>query len=377
MRNPIIRIDTGRGLFVIDQRMVHVVIHDWAYWAAMGACSHLKRARQYDWYNPMSWGMPDVVSLDVDWHKVDIAKAHNIASATQECQRYLDKATAQNYCAVPNASGTSQTGLTLQLRDRLYHYVSEAQRLKQKWHRQLCDASAETMRNVKGAVSGYGKAIAGATFVRDASGDVLMLGATLASGGTATALLAAGSVYKGSAKFQDTRSVGAAVFEATTDFTVGLIPDAAPGAKRVEKVMVAVVKGQLQIAGQTMGGIAAAYKTTGVVNGKTIAKALTNASLQTVGGMLSKGPLDKITRIESVKTELEHMSFPAAIRIIRRGTLDTVQSKIGETMVDYAFDPKKQERNGQGPNPAIGIGDPCLADLAIQGPYYSAIRRPH
>jgi len=86
------------------------------------------------------------------------------------------------------------------------------------------NASRETSQNIDQAVMWGERAVGGATFLRDASATMLVVGSTLLTGGAAAAVLGAGSVLRGTGKYQDTGNVGAAVLTTSLTFSFGMFP---------------------------------------------------------------------------------------------------------------------------------------------------------
>jgi hypothetical protein len=84
-------------------------------------------------------------------------------------------------------------------------------------------ASDTTMRNVHRSIERTENALTAARVVRDLSATTIVVGASIIGGVAGTALLATGSLLKGTAKYQDTGNVGEAVVETASTVVVGLI----------------------------------------------------------------------------------------------------------------------------------------------------------
>lgn len=96
-------------------------------------------------------------------------------------------------------------------------------------------ANRQSSDNIAANVANWETALGIAQTVRDASATILVAGASVMSGGTALAVLGAGSALRGTATYQDSGNVGAALVQATGTFVVGAIgiaaaPAAASGA---------------------------------------------------------------------------------------------------------------------------------------------------
>lgn len=376
MTQQVMQIDTGSGLFVIDVELLHSIIRDWAYWKAVTEQSKTEHASNSRWFNPLSWGMPDIVSVNIDWDKVKHSREMYTNALSTEFQHVIHDAANRNYCGPGNASAN---GPLICVRNTLYQRSQQAHDWKVKWHKQLKDASDETMTHVNNAVDGYGAAVNVAKFIRDGAGDVIMVGATVASGGTATALLAAGSVYKGAAKWQDTRSVAAAFVEASCDMILGVIPGPAKGAKNAEKAVLLFAKGQIQFARDLSTAALDASANHGAVTGSTVIQAALNTTLSTVGGAAIGSKVDALVGTEALTKLFEDKAAPVTLKIaaklVARGTVDTATSTLSGAAVNAAFAANPHHAGTNGLNPAVGVGEPSLVDLAIQGPYYSTMRR--
>jgi hypothetical protein len=90
-------------------------------------------------------------------------------------------------------------------------------------------ASRDSAQSIDSNVRGWERALSAAQFTRDASATILVVGAGVMSGGTALGVLGAGSVLRGTATYQDTGNVGAALIQTTGTFIVGAIPLGAGG----------------------------------------------------------------------------------------------------------------------------------------------------
>lgn len=142
----------------------------------------------YHWWNPFSWSLPDEYSLDVDWNKVK--DATKVGTAMDLALLYSKGA----------PGGTAMASVAAQLSS----LVNSTERAKKEFMVKLGAVSANQMQAVGKAVGRYGATIDDLKTIRDVSGSAVLIGATVVSGGTATALLtAAGAGLRGAAKYQD------------------------------------------------------------------------------------------------------------------------------------------------------------------------------
>lgn len=153
------------------------------------------------------WG-PDVVSVDTDWR--------NIHAEADGVSRALMQTAERNLMAAPQSFVYELASM----RRQTFQYHQAIRTLQ-------IDAIHESMGNIQSSVEHREQIVAGLRIVRDISGEVLVTGATVMSGGTAGAAFAAlgaGAFCKGMAEYDETGSVGAAVYEATATIVVGAIP---------------------------------------------------------------------------------------------------------------------------------------------------------
>jgi len=149
------------------------------------------------------------------------------------------------------------------------------------WYRQQThDCTNRSMQSISRVVRNWEGAVEGARFVRDASATVLVVtagavaapvgaaaagaaGITGVSTGSASTMLAAGSVMRGAFTYQDTGKVGSAVLNAAGTFTVGMIGIGAGGMtlSRADQAIVLAISsagsgatagGQALVEGQNM-----------------------------------------------------------------------------------------------------------------------------
>lgn len=209
--------------------------------------------------------------------------------------------------------------------------------------RRASHATMESIdRNVR--IAGYG--LTAATWVRDISASVLVVGATFLSGGAALGVLGAGSALKGTATYQDTGNVGAAVLQGTGTFVVGaisiapnlataaaagrgvtasmqassasgLVTAATAGASTTEKVALVVVGAQLN---------AAFTMSTGLAQGDSVRQSVTAAA---ISGGLSMLPFGDM---------LGKTALPVGMRLVTDAaismTSDAASAAGGRAMAD-------------------------------------------
>ncbi|MFC3182752.1 hypothetical protein [Cypionkella sinensis] len=165
-------------------------------------------------------------------------------------------------------------------------------------------ATRQSSESISNNVEGWETALAVAQFTRDTSATILVVGAGLLSGGAAFGVLGAGSVLRGTATYQDTGNVGAAVINGSGTFIVGMvgIAGANPALARSEQLQLMFVGSGLQ------GGVQGAQS---LVEGKTPKQALQQAAVSAGFNLLGS----------AVGGRIENMSF--STRLVVGGVIDT------------------------------------------------------
>ncbi|MDB5664466.1 hypothetical protein [Cypionkella sp.] len=165
-------------------------------------------------------------------------------------------------------------------------------------------ATRQSSDSISSNVAGWERALEVAQFTRDTSATILVVGAGLLSGGAAFAVLGAGSVLRGTATYQDTGNVGAAVINGTGTFIVGMVGIAGgnPALARSESLQLMFVGSGLQ------GGVQGMQS---LVEGKEPKQALQQAAVAAGFNLLGS----------VVGGKIDKMSF--ATRLIVGGVVDT------------------------------------------------------
>ena len=165
-------------------------------------------------------------------------------------------------------------------------------------------ATRQSSESISNNVTGWETALAVAQFTRDTSATILVVGAGLLSGGAAFGVLGAGSVLRGTATYQDTGNVGAAVINGSGTFIVGMVGIAGgnPALMRSEQIQLMFVGSGLQ------GGVQGAQS---LVEGKTPKQALRQAAVSAGFNLLGS----------AVGGRIENMSF--STRLVVGGVIDT------------------------------------------------------
>jgi hypothetical protein len=149
------------------------------------------------------WVGPDLYSVEVDWGRVrnetavqtgmELSKIHAGAQRSMQAELY-----------------------------RLVYMIETADKDHDNLREMMRAAQDKTMKNVERSVHIGEIGVGASTFVRDASAETIMVGATYLSGGAALAAIGGGSVMKGAFAYQDTGKVGNAVGTFSTNLLLGV-----------------------------------------------------------------------------------------------------------------------------------------------------------
>jgi hypothetical protein len=208
------------------------------------------------------------------------------------------------------------------------------------------EASRETMSNIERSVSIGEAGLQAATVVRDLSATTLVVGATFLSGGTALAVLGAGSALKGTGTYQDTGNVGAAILDGSMTFVVGAIGvsaaanpatanaasmttrlgQAASGGIRQAVAQNVSQRGAVILVGASLNAVGEGLK--GHMTGKSAESSLRMAAARfgtDLASNLLAGPI------------LEHMCLPVLVRAVTDTTMNAAADRaVGAAAVPQA-----------------------------------------
>ncbi|HUG39997.1 MAG TPA: hypothetical protein VMM12_05915 [Longimicrobiales bacterium] len=274
------------GLYYVDWAVVGRLIR--SHELAVQKLKNWKTVRtsQSSWYNPFSWSMPDIEQVEIDWdHLSDLVNVNTFA-------------------AIQASMNRGEQNMANEAR-RLQSLVLETAHMKEQFLRRMRDLQRDNSRRIEESVDSYQTQIDVAKFTRDTSAGTLMVGATVLSGGTATAVIAAGSGLKGVAKFQDTGSAGAATIEAAGSFVFAIIP---LKAKAGGNPLSGVEEGCLVVLE------AVTESATGLVEGKTVKEALATGALK-----FTDPVADKLFASDQVKKLLGRVSIPVDVQVFITG----------------------------------------------------------
>ncbi len=165
-------------------------------------CSETIRMSESSWYNPLSWKLPEIRTIEVDWDAVR-ANAH--------------RACAADMFAYSRNASSSMRDIAWDVK----YKVEQTAVQRRNFTNLLKEAQSANLSAMDSAVNDYSGLIEAARFVRDTSADVVAIGSTIATGGAAAGLLGASSAMKGMGKYQDTGKVGASVLYGAGSMLLG------------------------------------------------------------------------------------------------------------------------------------------------------------
>lgn len=268
-------VQSGNKQFAIDWSVVRRLVRSHYLSCYQLSYAHEVTLSDSDWYNPLSWSLPDVSHVEVDW---DAVRRRTDVDTDQE-MRDLAKQAQSNAAAVAY---------------RVESMVETAARNKESFIDWMGDVQTQNMKNIDKAVDDYQSHTEVARFVRDTSADGLMVGASVLSGGAALAVMGAGSTLKGTAKFQDTGSVGAAVMEGAGSFVFACVKLGKSFSFKQDMILALVQ---------------APYKVgTELVAGSTIGKATLSGALKLTGPAV-----DQLFKLSPSKTLFDRVAVPITI----------------------------------------------------------------
>jgi hypothetical protein len=286
-------VQSGRTQFAIDWSVIRRLVR--SHYLAYHQLNYGQEVTLSDshWYNPMSWSLPDVSHIEVDW---DAVRRRTDADTDDDMQDITRQAQS-------NAAAVVY---------RVESMIETAARNKESFIDWMGDVQTQNMQNINRAVDDYQSHIEVARFVRDTSVDGLMVGASIMSGGAAVAVMGAGSTLKGTAKFQDTGSVGAAVMEGAGSFVFAYVKLGKSFSFKQDMILALVQ---------------APYKAgTELVGGASVGKAVLSGALKLTGPAV-----DQLFKLSPSKTLFDRVAVPITIW---RKTIDEPGHQQWENVAD-------------------------------------------
>jgi hypothetical protein len=249
--------------YAVDWTVVDRLVH--SYWKAYMQDTYCNVVTTSDsvWYNPMSWSLPEVEQLEVDWETVR-GKALSAFESDKSRMHRL-----------------AQTSVRDVAYDVLWK-VRQTVELKNWFLNQMAEIQKKNGESIGRSVEKYEGYKEAAKFIRDVSFDTVGVGATIVTGGAGVALLGGSSILKGWGKYQDTDNLGVATMQAAGSFTFGAFKLPGGNLSKTGEYVLIVVQGGYEssmslVAGQTLSE--AAQKGLLKIAGDGGAKLLANTEL--------------------------------------------------------------------------------------------------
>ena len=226
---------SGRTQFAVDWDIARRIVRSYQTSVLQLEYAREVTMSQSHWYNPMSWSLPDIAHVEVDWERVRRRAEADSAAIVR------DMRTESKYHAPRVAR-------------RLEDMIELTARNKETFVDWIGTVQTQNMGAVRQAVDDYQASIEISKFVRDMSADGLMVGASVMSGGAAVAALGGASFFKGTCRFQDTDSIGAGILEGAGSLAFGYFKLGNPTFK--QEMALAFVQAPYTTGTELVGGTA-------------------------------------------------------------------------------------------------------------------------
>jgi len=270
-------VNSGRTQYAVDWEVVERMCR--SYWLAyyQNQYSELNKMSESTWYNPFSWSMPEIRTVDFDWDRVNSATASAVVRDMIDYQR---------------RAASDMRGIAYDVKFKLEQTGTISRGLRD-WLREIQDQNVSAMKQAERDYTGL---IDACRFVRDTSADIVAIGSTIATGGAASGLLVGSSALKGVYKYQDTGSAGAAVLYGAGSMMLGAFKVGGAKLTTGGEYVLIVAQGILE------GG-------TTLASGKSFGDAVTAGGLKIAGS----GAAQALFGSQLVKTIFQKMPVPFTV----------------------------------------------------------------
>lgn len=258
-----------------------------------------------------SWDLPELKSYEVNWAK------------------------AANYTAENEPKMYYEFGSNLQTKGEnwgkgyLRELIINTNLNKDTFRRKQSIVIHESMNNIRAKDEQFDTALTGLRITRDTSASIVMVGATVLSGGTATgfattyigrhaALTAADAGIQAIFEYSEKKNAVSAVVSFAGNFTFGLIPVVGKGGQKFAIVLV-----------KAAGDASTSFATSLInSNGKKLKEGFTEALLKGAGSLTGAG-FGELVKTKAFQDFLGSRVFPVSARINYLG-------KTGQTNLNRA-----------------------------------------
>jgi hypothetical protein len=291
----------GPTQFAVDWDIVSRIVRSYHTASLQLAYAREISMSQSHWYNPMTWSLPDISHVEVEWHRV---RRDAEAFARQDVRNMQVEA---KYNAPRIARRLEALiDITAQKKETFIDWIGTVQ--------------TQNMVSITKAVEDYASSAEMAQFVRDTSADGLMVGASVMTGGGAAAALGGASFVKGVCRFQDSASVGASVMEGAGSFAFAYVKLGKTYTFSQEMVLALVQ------APWTTG--------TELVGGSTISKAVASGAVKLTGpssdALFKLGPAKTLFDKVAVPIVINYGGENVASKFLSTLASETLQSRVIE-----------------------------------------------
>jgi hypothetical protein len=303
----------GQTQFAVDWDIVHRIVRSFHTANLQLAYAREITMSESHWYNPMTWSLPGISHVEVDWDAVR-ADADAYALADVRNMRVEAKYNAPRIAR------------------RLEDLIEMTAYKKERFVDWIGKVQTENMKSITRAVEDYESNVEIARFVRDTSADGLMVGASVMSGGAAVAALGGASFFKGTCTFQDTDSVGAGVMQAAGSFAFAYVKLGKNFTLKQDMVLALV---QAPYAAGTE-----------LVGGATVSKAVGSSALKLTGPSI-----DRLFKLGPARTLFDKVAVPVVITYGGENVASSFLSKLAAKGVQQGI-----EERGKKEAPEVDSG---------------------
>lgn len=289
---------SGQTRFAIDWDIVSRIVRSYHTASLQLAYAREIAMSQSHWYNPMTWSLPSISHVEVDWERV---RTDADAFAREDVRNMRTEA---KYNATRIARRLdSLIDITALRKETFIDWIGTVQ--------------TQNMVSIGKAIGEYESNVEIAQFVRDTSADGLMVGASVMTGETAVAALGGAAFFKGTCRFQDSASVGASIMEGAGSFAFAYVKLGKEFALGREMVLALVQ------APWTTG--------TELVGGSTISRAVAGGAVKLTGpsseALFRLGPAKTLFDKVAVPIVINYGGEHVASTFLSRLTSDALQSR--------------------------------------------------
>jgi hypothetical protein len=294
------------GVYLIDWNGLARIVRSCKRAGAMNDYSSLVTQQGERDFWALGLRLPDLHSVEVDWNRVSL---ETTTQTEMELRRF--------YAAARNSMNAQLLGLV--------HMMEQADDDRDAFQDKQSDAQQKTKDSIDSAVHTGEAWVKGLTIVRDTSAEVVMVGATYVSGGTAAPLLTGlGAGMKGGFVYQDTGKVDKALATFSTNLLMG-VADLRVGAA----VKGMSTSGKIGIAMIWAKGKSVLEIPKGLIEGKSLKQAVSGGGVKLVASTPTSATVEGLKAVLGEKGEAWAIPVEVALNIFQDKAGDAI-SESGE-----------------------------------------------